>query len=158
MDETLRQLGGLLLGAVPTIILFLAVYGAYTVLVHRPLVDVLRERRSRTEGAVEKARASIAYAEQRTADYEQQLREARQAIFKNQQVRRQQALEAREAALADARTRAHEEVQIARAGIAQEKTRAQAGLEAEAQSLAGEIIRVVLEPAMAQPRAGGAGD
>jgi len=158
MDETLRQLGGLLLGAVPTIIFLLALYGAYTVLVHRPLLNVLAERRTRTEGAVEKARAAIAFAEQRTADYEQRLREARQAIFKNQQVRRQQALDAREAALADARTRAHEEVQIARTGIAQEKARAQAGLEAEAQSLAGEIIRVVLEPAMAQPRAGGAGD
>jgi len=158
MDETLRQLGGLLLGAVPTIIFLLALYGAYTVLVHRPLLNVLAERRNRTEGAVEKARAAIAYAEQRTADYEQQLREARLAIFKNQQVRRQQALEAREAALADARTRAHEEVQIARTGIAQDKARAQAGLETEAQSLAGEIIRVVLEPAMAQPRAGGAGD
>ena len=132
MDETLRQLGGLLLGAVPTIILFLAVYGAYTVLVHRPLLNVLGERRNRTEGAVEKARAAIA--------------------------RRQQALEAREAALADARTRAHEEVEIARAGIAQEKARAQAGLEEEAQSLAGEIIRVVLEPALAQPSAGGADD
>jgi F-type H+-transporting ATPase subunit b len=158
MDETLRQLGGLLLGAVPTIIFVLALYGAYTVLVHRPLVNVLAERRSKTEGAVEKARAAIAYAEARTADYEQRLREARQAIFKNQEARRQKALQARAAAVAAARTRAHAEVESARAGIAQEKERAQAGLEAEAQSLAGEIIRVVLEPAMAQPRVGGAGD
>ena len=83
MDETLRQLGGLLLGAVPTIIFLLALYGAYTVLVHRPLLNVLAERRTRTEGAVEKARAAIAYAEQRTADYEQRLREARQANRKS---------------------------------------------------------------------------
>jgi len=136
----------------------LALYGAYTVLVHRPLVNVLAERRSRTEGAVERARAAIAHAEQRTADYEGQLREARLAIFKNQQARRQKALEAREAALADARKRAQAEVENARSGIAQEKVRAEAGLEAEAESLAAEIIRVVLEPAVAQPRAGGAGD
>jgi F-type H+-transporting ATPase subunit b len=158
MDETLRQLGGLLLGAVPTIIFMLALYGAYTVLVHRPLVNVLAERRSKTEGAVEKARAAIAYAEARTADYEQRLREVRLAIFRSQEARRQKALQARAAAVAEARARAQAEVENARAGIAQEEQQAQAGLQAEAQNLAAEIIRIVLEPAMAQPRAGGADD
>ena len=61
----------------------------YTVVVHKPLVKVLAERHSRTEGAVEKARADIAQAEARTAEYEQRLREARMAIFKSQEARRQ---------------------------------------------------------------------
>ena len=158
MDETLRQLGGLLLGAIPTVIFMLALYAAYTVLVHRPLVKVLAERRSKTEGAVEKARAAIAYAEARTADYEQRLREARLAIFRNQEARRQKALQARAAAVAEDRAKAQAEVEDARAGILQEKEQAQAGLQAEAQNLAIEIIKVVLEPAMAEPRAGGASD
>ena len=34
--------------------------GIYTALVHKPLVKVLAERRSKTEGAIEKARADIA--------------------------------------------------------------------------------------------------
>jgi F-type H+-transporting ATPase subunit b len=158
MDETLRQLGGLLLGSVPTIFFVLAVYGIYTVLVHRPLAKVLAERHSRTEGAVEKARAAIAYAEARTADYEQRLREARLAIFRNQEAQRQKALQARAEAVAQARSHAHAEVEAARAGIAQEKEDAQAGLQAEAQNLASEIIKVVLEPALARPRAGGASE
>ena len=158
MDETLRQLGGLLLGSIPTIIFMLAVYGIYTTLVHRPLASVLAERRSKTEGAVEKARAAIAYAEARTSDYEQRLREARLAIFRKQEERRQRALQARAAAIAAARSQAHGQIETARAGIAQEKERAQAGLQAEAQSLASEIIKVVLEPALARPRAGGAGE
>jgi F-type H+-transporting ATPase subunit b len=158
MDETLRQLGGLLLGAVPTIIFMLALYGIYTVLVHRPLVNVLAERRSKTEGAVEKARAAIAYAEARTSDYEQRLREARLAIFRKQEERRQKALQARTAAVAEARAQAHAQVESARSSIAQEKQLAQAGLQGEAQNLASEIIKVVLEPALAQPRAGGAGE
>jgi F-type H+-transporting ATPase subunit b len=127
-------------------------------LVHRPLAKVLAERHSRTEGAVEKARAAIAYAEARTADYEQRLREARLAIFRNQEAQRQKALQARAEAVAQARSHAHAEVEAARAGIAQEKEDAQAGLQAEAQNLASEIIKVVLEPALARPRAGGASE
>ena len=158
MDETLRQLGGLLLGAVPTIIFMLALYGIYTVLVHKPLVNVLAERRSKTEGAVEKARAAIAYAEARTSDYEQRLREARLAIFRKQEERRQKALQARAATVAEARSEAYAQIESARSSIAEEKEVAQAGLQVEAQKLASEIIKVVLEPALARPRAGGASD
>ena len=48
MDQLLAQLGELLLGAIPTIILMVLLYGIYTVLVHRPLVQVLAERRGKT--------------------------------------------------------------------------------------------------------------
>ncbi len=92
MDEILGQLGGLLLGSVPTIIFVILLFGIYTAVVHKPLTKVLAERHSRTEGAIEKARADIAQAEARTADYEQRLREARMTIFKSQEARRQQAL------------------------------------------------------------------
>src|ERR1035438_7270708 len=90
MDQTLRQLGELLLGAVPTVLLLATLYILYTFIVYRPLNAVLTERRNRTQGAMEKARADIAAAEARTADYEQRLREARQKIFKSQEARRQQ--------------------------------------------------------------------
>ena len=75
MDETLRQLGGLLLGAVPTVILLTLLYILYTAIVHKPLRRVLDQRRNKTEGAVEKSRADIAAAEARTSEYEQRLRE-----------------------------------------------------------------------------------
>jgi len=91
MDETLTQLGGLLLGSIPTIIFFSMLYALYKFLVHQPLTRVLTERRDKTEGAIEKARADIASAEARTAEYEQRLREARTAIFKSLEARRQQA-------------------------------------------------------------------
>ena len=66
MDEILGQLGGLLLGSVPTVIFMVLLYGVYTGLVHKPLVKALAERHSRTEGAVERARADIGAAEART--------------------------------------------------------------------------------------------
>ena len=59
MDQTLRQLGELLLGAVPTVILLTLLYILYTFVVHRPLTAVLAERRNRTLGAMEKARAAF---------------------------------------------------------------------------------------------------
>src|SRR5216684_4585238 len=150
MDETFRQIGELLLGSVPTIILFLLLYGLYTVLVHKPLMRVLAERHARTQGAIEKARADIALAEQRTAEYEQKLRDARIAILKAQEARRALAAKAREAALAHARTQSQAQVQQARATIEQEKLTAKTTLEAEAGRLASEIIRIVLAPALAQ--------
>ena len=150
MDETLRQIGGLLLGSIPTVICFLLLYGLYTVLVHKPLARVLSERRARTQGAIEKARADVASAEARTAEYEQRLREARLALFKAQEVRRAKASQARAAAIADARKRAQHQINQARTEIESEKTVAKGSLEAEAGRLAAEIIRTVLEPTLAQ--------
>src|ERR1700690_1142891 len=95
MDQTLQQLGELLLGAVPTVILLAILYALYTAIVHKPLQRVLEERRGKTEGAVEKSRADIAAAEARTAEYEQHLREARAAVFKAQEAKRQEGLQAR---------------------------------------------------------------
>src|SRR6202171_5933729 len=128
MDEILGQLGGLLLGSVPTIIFVILLFGIYTAVVHKPLTKVLAERHSRTEGAIEKARADIAQAAARTADYEQRLREARMTVFKSQEARRQQALQARAAAVAEARSRAQAQVEQARAAIEQDNVVAQTGL------------------------------
>ena len=74
MDPLLRQVGDLLLGAVPTAVIFLLLYAIYATLVGNPLRKTLDERRKRTEGAMLKARADIAAAEAKTQDYEQRLR------------------------------------------------------------------------------------
>jgi F-type H+-transporting ATPase subunit b len=156
MDETLRQVGELLLGSIPTIIFMVLLYGIYSVLVHKPLVKVLAERRAKTEGAIEKARADIAAAEARTSEYEQRLREARAAVFKHQEALRQKALQAREAALLQARHKAEAQVEEAKAAIEKDKGAAQAVLQTESGKLASEIIRIVLHPGTAPvPARGG---
>jgi F-type H+-transporting ATPase subunit b len=155
MDETLRQVGELLLGSIPTIIFLVLLYGIYSVLVHKPLVKVLAERHDKTEGAIEKARADIAAAEARTAQYEQRLREARMMVFKHQEALRQQALQARASALAEAQKKAHAQLEQAREAIEKDKAAAQAVLQAESGKLAAEIIRIVLQPGTTQAPAGG---
>jgi F-type H+-transporting ATPase subunit b len=149
MDETLRQLRELLLGSVPTVVLLALLYALYTTIVHKPLRVVLAERRKRTQGAIEKSKADIAAAEARTSEYEDRLREARATIFRTQEARRKTALDTRQIALNQAREKAQAEVQSAKAGIAQDRAAAQIALQSEAQALAGEIVRRVLEPVSA---------
>jgi F-type H+-transporting ATPase subunit b len=155
MDNTLRQVGGLLLGAIPTIVILLLLYAIYNLLVRKPLMRVLDERRERTEGAVLKARADVAAAEAKTQDYEERLREARLVIFKAQEARRQQAQQARAEALAEARARAQQQIGDARVAIEQDMTAARSGLQAEVERLASDIIRTILRPAGAAPAIGG---
>ena len=147
MDQTLQQLGELLLGAVPTVILLAMLYALYKMIVHKPLRRVLDERRSKTEGAVEKSKADIAAADARTSEYEQRLREARAAIFRSQEGSRQAAMQARANAVSEARKKAQGQVQAAKAAIESDRVAAEQGLQAEAVTLAREIVRRVLEPA-----------
>jgi F-type H+-transporting ATPase subunit b len=156
MEETLRQLVQLLLGSIPTIVLFVLLYAAYRVIVHKPMSRILAERKAKTEGALEKARADIAAAEARTAEYESSLREARVAIFKTQDARRKKALELRAAAIAEARARAVAEVSAAKASIAAEMTMSKATIQNEAERLASEvIIRIFRQVGAAQHPVGG---
>jgi len=147
MDETLKQLGELLLGAIPTVIMLAVLYGLYTSIVHKPLRRVLDERRNQTEGAVEKSKADIAAADARTSEYEQRLREARASVFRAQEARRQAALQARTNAVNESRAKAQGQVQAAKADIEKDRGAAEKGLQSEAAALAREIVRRVLEPA-----------
>src|SRR5579863_10448641 len=131
MDQTLKQLGELLLGSIPTVIMLALLYALYTAIVHRPLKRVLDERHSKTEGAVEKSRADIAAAEARTAEYEQRLREARAMVFRAQEAKRQAAMQARANAMNEARSQAHAQVQGAKADIEKDRAAAEQGLQGE---------------------------
>lgn len=147
MDQTLHQLGELLLGSIPTVILLTLLYALYTSIVHKPLRRVLGERRGKTEGAVEKSKADIAAADARTSEYEQKLREARAAVFRAQEAKRQAALQARTNAVKAARDKAQAQVQVAKADIERDRVVAEKGLQGEAAALAQEIMRRVLQPA-----------
>ena len=72
-----------MLGAVPTMLLFLVTVAAYQFLVHTPLTKILQERYSKTQGAIENAAAAVAAAEQKTTEYEERLRAARAEILRD---------------------------------------------------------------------------
>ena len=155
MDKILTQLGGLLLGAVPTVLLLITLMVLYKLILHNKLVEILGERRARTDGAIQKAKADLAAAEAKTADYENRLREARLALYKIQEARRKQLMDARAATIAEARSAAEARVKEARAAIEKDMQTARGTLASESEKLAAEIVRVVLSPRRA-PAAGGA--
>ena len=152
MDDILNQIGGLVLGSVPTILLFLALVVAYGFLVRRPLDRVLAERNARTTGAVEKARGAISEAEARTAEYEESLRKARAEIFAARETRLKQWNAEREQALAEARTATAQKVLAGKLEIEQSVVAAQRQIEGASAQLSEQILRAVM-PAGTRPEA-----
>jgi F-type H+-transporting ATPase subunit b len=103
-----------------------------------------------------KARSDVAAAEARTQEYEEKLREARLAVFKAQDARRQQAQQMRAQAMAEARAKAQEQIRQARLAVDRDMAAARTALQGEAERLASDIIRTILRPAGATPASGGA--
>jgi F-type H+-transporting ATPase subunit b len=144
MQEIFDQLGNLFLGAVPTIVLFIAMAVAYRVLVQGPLTAVLKERHARTEGAVESAHKAIADAEAKAADYANRLRQARAEAYKAREQRIKQLNTERDAALDSARKSASATVSGAKAELDAEAAVARKSIEASANDLASQVVRAVL--------------
>ncbi len=154
MDDTLRQVGELLVSSIPTIIGLLIVWTAYSFLVHRPLQKVLADRQALTQGAIQRAQAEIATAEARTAEYEQRVREARSQIYKTQEANRQRVMEKRDSALAEARQQAGDMVKNARADLDKDAVAAKAVLQQQSEALADQVIARVLGTAKSSAAAG----
>jgi F-type H+-transporting ATPase subunit b len=149
MEETLIQLGELLLNSIPTLIVFVVAVLLYRVIVHGPMTRILAERHALTEGTIEKAKADVAAAEAKAAEYEARIREARLQIYKAQEGRQKKLAEARALALQEARNAANARVQQERAALEKQTTEAKAQLQAQAETLAQQIIRAILKPASA---------
>ncbi|MBS1821678.1 MAG: hypothetical protein JST61_06845 [Acidobacteria bacterium] len=144
MDLIFKQLGELVLGSVPTMILFILLVVVYGVLVRRPLDRVLAERRARTTGAVEQAKGAIAAAEAETSAYEEKLRKAKAEIFAMRDGKVKQWSAERDAALEQARQGAQERVRGARQGIEQSVSEARTQIENASNDLSSRVLAAVL--------------
>ena len=147
MDQILNQIGGLVLGAVPTMVLFIFLVVAYGLLVRRPLDGILAERRARTSGAVEKAKGAISEAEARTAEYEDRLRKARAEVFAAREARMKQWAAQREQAISDARAATAQKVLAGKLEIEQGLADARRQIEAGSAELSEQVLRAVLPEA-----------
>jgi len=132
------------LGSVPTMVLFILLVVAYSLLVRRPLEKTLAERRARTSGAVEQAREAISAAEAETASYEAKLRAARAEIVAAREARIKKWNEERDAALASARTKSLEKVNNARKDIEASAADARAQIQNATEALSEQILKAVL--------------
>ena len=144
MQEIVQQVEALLLGAVPTVLLFIVLVLAYQFLVQVPLTATLKQRRARTEGALEDAQKAIALAETRAAEYEAKLRQARAEVYKAREQRVKQRNAERDAALDAARKVAGLKVNQAKAELDTEASAAQRSIQASAGELANQVVRAIL--------------
>jgi F-type H+-transporting ATPase subunit b len=144
MDLILKQLGELVLGAVPTMVLFILLIVAYGLLVRRPLERALAERRARTTGAVEQAKGAIAAAEAETSAYEEKLRKAKAEIYAARERRMQQWNAERDAALEQVKQAAQERVRAAKSTIEQSVVDARNQIESASSELSARVLAAVL--------------
>lgn len=151
MDEILRQLGELVLGSVPTMVLFILLVIAYGLLVRRPLDRILAERRKRTTGAVEQARGAIAAAEAETSAYEDKLRKAKAEIFQVRDQKLKQWNAERDAAIEQVRRSTQERILAAKLDIEQSATTARTQIEGMSAELSSRILSVMLPAGVTQP-------
>jgi F-type H+-transporting ATPase subunit b len=144
MQEMTQYLEGLFLASIPTALLFIVLVLAYQFLIQRPLTAALKERRARTDGAVEDAHKAIAQAEAKAAEYATNLRQARAEIFKAREERIRQWNVERDNALEAARKSAGAKVTQARVELEAEAASARRTIEASVAELANQVVRAVL--------------
>lgn len=151
MDQTLHQLGQLLLGSIPTILIFVVLHLLLRRVLYTPLQRTLQERSNRIEGRMEAARQQFQLAEEKLAQYEAQLHEARLANYRRIDERRQAALGECQQILDEARRQSTDAVVAAREQIAGDAARVREQLQSEVETLAGEVAASVLGRTTAVP-------
>ena len=144
MDALLTSLGGLLLRALPTFLLVVALHFYLKLVFFVPLDRVLEARRLATEGARATAQASMESASAKAAQYEAAVRAARGEIYKEQEETRRNWRQEQAGALGESRHNASEMVVQARAQLSREAAQAAQSLESESDRLAGEIAASIL--------------
>ncbi len=144
MEETLRQLGGILLKAVPTFILVVLLHLYLKFIFFRPLQRVLQERYDATEGARKLADESLARAAQKAADYEAALRAARAETYKELEQLRRELQDDRAASVKEARARAESAIAQAKAALSAEVETLKRDLQTESAALADRIATKIL--------------
>jgi F-type H+-transporting ATPase subunit b len=142
--DILNQLGSLVLGSVPTAILFILLVILYGVLVRGPLERTLAERRKRTTGAVDEAKKAIGEAEAQTAMYEEKLRAARATVVAAREKKMKELQAERDRVVEAARGESQRQVANARAEIAASSATAQKQVAEAAEELGAQIVRTLL--------------
>ena len=145
MEATLHALGQILVQALPTFVLVLLLFVYLRSVFFKPLERVLAQRDEATEGARKKAAAALDRAQAKVAAYEEQIRAARNEIYREQEEIRLKWRDEQTAQVAAARQRTEALVKEAKATVAAEANQAKATLGANSQALADQITQAILQ-------------
>src|SRR5580658_3567344 len=144
MGQTLQALGGILLQAIPTIVLLLLVHFYLKWMFFRPMREVLEKRREATEGARESAAAMLKQASEKADTLEAALRKARDEIYQENEETRRRWIEEQTSRLEEARHESRDLIHKAKQELEAEAETAKRSLTATAETLAEDITRSLL--------------
>ena len=144
MEQTLEALGGILLKAIPTVILLLILHAYLRAVLFAPLEKMLKQRAELTDGARQAADQSLAAAEAKAQEYEAKLRDARAAVYKEQEETRRRWLDEQTTRMAQSRASAEAAVRKAKEELAAEAAVARASLAETSSTLADQIASSLL--------------
>lgn len=144
MEQTLQALGGILLKAIPTVLLLLILHAYLRAVLFRPIERMLEQRSALTEGARKAASESLAAAQAKAQRYEAKLREARAAVYKEMEETRRRWLADQASQIELARLSAAAAVRKAKDEIAAEVSAARVALAQTSSALAEEIAALLL--------------
>ncbi len=143
-DQILAKVGSLILQAVPTLIIVIVLHFYLKSMLFKPLAKVLAERDALTKGAREKAGASLKLADEKAAQYEKSIRDARTELYKEQEAMRKEWLADQSAQVEQSRARADAALKAAKEEIARDVAEARLNLGAQSEQLAAKIVSSIL--------------
>ena len=145
MDATLHDLGGILLKAIPTLVLLLIVHVYLKWMFFGPMRDVLAKRREATEGTRKSAEALLAKASEKATALEAALRKAREEIYQEQEEARRGWIAEQNTRLEEARRSSRDLIHQAKQQLDTESAAAKRDLTATTAALADQIAQSLLE-------------
>lgn len=145
MEATLSALGQILVQALPTFFLVLLLFLYLRAVFFKPMERILAERSEATEGARKKAAEALDRAQAKAALYEEQIRVARNEIYREQEDVQLKWRDEQAKQVAGARQRNEQMVKEAKDSIAAEAAQAKAALTETSQALADQITQTILQ-------------
>jgi F-type H+-transporting ATPase subunit b len=144
MEQTLHDLAGILTKAIPTIIILVLLHQFLKFVLFQEIEKTLKQRGDLTHGARHAADASLANAERKTQEYEARLRDAKMAVYKEQEDTRKKWLADQAQQLESAKSSASARVTAAKQEIASEASAARGTLSQTTAALADQIATTIL--------------
>lgn len=144
MEQTLHDLSGILLRAIPTVILLTILHFYLKGMLFKPLQKTLKRREELTAGARKAAEQSLIAAEQKAQDYEAKFREARAEVYREQEETRKVWIDDQAKQIADGHARTALTLAAARKSVEDDTAVAKATLVETSAALADKIATTVL--------------
>jgi F-type H+-transporting ATPase subunit b len=138
------QLASLIVRALPTIIIFGILYLVMNAILFTPLRKVLEERYRLTEGAKKAAEDALASASQKTGEYEEKLRLAKNEMYREIEEARKRSLADQAKAITEAKHRSQELIAGVQEELRKETDVARRNLLNESEALADQLVARLL--------------